>query len=373
MKSSKIALVHDFFLYRWGAERYNLMMARALSADLYTAFFSKEGKWLLEEMPLSTRSHAFAREEIGWGIVWLRQLYLLFAFLFSTRFLRDYETVILSNDALSSIRNVDPGARVIYFAHSLPRYLFDRREEYYQKVPKLLRPPYRLVRSYFDWAFFRSLARVDEIWTNSRQLAEQIEHYTHRSAHILYPPVDQAYFADTGAVYDPGFPYFLSFSKLSYFKRIDRVVEAFALRSDLHLILIYGDRDPDKDAILSLARDCPNIHPVRLEDNSLLPSYIRWAIATIFIPQNEDFGMVAIESLSCGTPVIGVDEWWLRETIHDGVNGILIPEWASLHDLDRALTQMTESRESYAKKSRSSVERFGLDMFTRELGGIMGW
>lgn len=120
--------------------------------------------------------------------------------------------------------------------------------------------------------------------------------------------MDQSYFTDSGSVYNPGFPYFLSFSKLSYFKRIDRVIEAFTIRDDLHLVLIYGDRDPDKDVLLMLAAGHPNIHPVRLGDNALLPSYIRGAMATIFIPKHEDFGMVAIESLSCGTPVIGVDE-----------------------------------------------------------------
>lgn len=145
-------------------------MARALGADLYTSFFSEEGQGLLREIPMTTHVETFAREDIGWGIAGVRQVYLFFVFLFSTRFLRPYDTVILSNDALPAVRNVSPRARIIYFAHSLPRYLFDRREEYYQKVPKLLRPLYRLIRAYFDWAFFHHLSRVDEIWTNSEQL-----------------------------------------------------------------------------------------------------------------------------------------------------------------------------------------------------------
>ena len=65
------------------------------------------------------------------------------------------------------------------------------------------------------------------------------------------------------------------------------------------MILVYGDRDPDKDGLLELAREYPNIHPVRLVNNAELPEYIRGALATIFIPQNEDFGMVAIESMAC--------------------------------------------------------------------------
>ena len=175
-------------------------------------------------------------------------------------------------------------------------------------MPLFLRPIYIIFRYFLERLFFRDLSHIDTIWTNSEQLRVQIKHYTGRDAEVIHPPVNQLYFSQDGLRYDPGFRYFLSFSKLSYFKRIDRVIDAFERRPDLHLVLIYGERDPDRDELLARASASPNIHPVRLEDNNLLPSYIRGAIATIFIPKHEDFGMVAIESLSCGTPVIGVNE-----------------------------------------------------------------
>lgn len=371
-KQKKVLVLHDFFLYRGWAERYNLMLADALYADIAASFWSDEALW----MEISSRvgkKISFARESVGWWIPGLRQIYLAFKFRFSTWFVQNYDTVIFSNDSLAAVGSALKWTKKIFFAHSLPRYLFDRREEYYQKVPLFLRPIYIIFRYFLERLFFRDLSHIDTIWTNSEQLRVQIKHYTGRDAEVIHPPVNQLYFSQDGLRYDPGFRYFLSFSKFSYFKRIDRVIDAFERRPDLHLVLIYGERDPDRDELLARASASPNIHPVRLEDNNLLPSYIRGAIATIFIPKHEDFGMVAIESLSCGTPVIGVNEWGLRETIQDGVNGILVPEWAPIESLDRAFTQMTESRERYAKNARSSVKCFGLDVFTRKLEKIIHW
>ncbi|MCB9806641.1 glycosyltransferase [Candidatus Peribacteria bacterium] len=58
--------------------------------------------------------------------------------------------------------------------------------------------------------------------------------------------------------------------------------------------------------------------------DSELRELIRGAEATIYIPVDEDFGMSPVESMSCGTPVIGVNDGGLKETIIDGETGFLI-------------------------------------------------
>lgn len=101
-QKNNICLIHDMFLYRGGAERFNIMMARALGADLAALFFSPDG--------LDPRSLGFTGKLIPFGENTynglMRQLYLKWRVLFHTGFLRNYDTVIFSNDSLSAIRNV---------------------------------------------------------------------------------------------------------------------------------------------------------------------------------------------------------------------------------------------------------------------------
>lgn len=267
------------------------MLARALGADLAALFFSTNG---LEpkSMGFSGKLIPFGENKYHGGV---RQIYLKWRVLFYTKFLREYDTVIFSNDSLSAIRNVRAGAKKIYYAHSIPRYLFDQRQFYYQKVPLLLRPIYVLIRALFEHMYRYELSQVDEIYVNSTNLQVAMKQWLGRESHILHPPVDMTTFAPREEKSD----YYISFSKLSSLKRVSRAVEAFREMPDKKLLVIYGQNDPQKEEIMNMANGYPNITFLTLADNNELPKYVARAIATIFIARNEDFGMVALESMSC--------------------------------------------------------------------------
>ncbi|MDP2103294.1 MAG: glycosyltransferase [Candidatus Gracilibacteria bacterium] len=365
---NNICLIHDMFLYRGGAERFNIMMARTLGADLAALFFSSEG--------LDPRSLGFTGKMIPFGENkyngLLRQLYLKWRVLFHTGFLREYDTVIFSNDSLSAIHNARKGARKIYYAHSIPRYLFDQRAFYYQKVPVLLRPLYIVMRWFWEWMYRRELAQVDAIYVNSRNLQVAMRQYLGRESEIIHPPVDTDYFVPLPRDQSPERPvsddegYYLSFSKLSSLKRVNRVVEAFREMPDKKLLVIYGENDPQKDEIMLTAQGCNNITFLKLSDNNELPQYIARAIAVIFIAKNEDFGMVALESMSCGVPVIGVREGGIQETVVDGETGILISKGAPLDELKTAVESLDRARaDSMRDACIAHAEQFSLKHFEK--------
>lgn len=91
---------------------------------------------------------------------------------------------------------------------------------------------------------------------------------------------------------------------------------------------------------MTLAKGYENITFLTLKDNNELPHYIARAIATLFIARNEDFGMVALESMACGVPVIGVDEGGIRETVIDGKTGILLSPEATKEELITAIRKL---------------------------------
>ncbi|NDK19322.1 glycosyltransferase family 4 protein [Candidatus Gracilibacteria bacterium] len=360
----KICLIHDMFLYRGGAERFNIMFARALGADLAALFFSADG---LEPTSLefTGKSIAFGENKYTGGF---RQIYLKYRVLFHTKFLQSYDTVIFSNDSLSAIRNVRKDAKKIYYAHSIPRYLFDQREFYYRKVPFLLRPVYILIRAIFEQMYRKELSMVDEIYVNSTNLQVAMKQYLDQESQILHPPVDTDYFIPTKEKGD----YYISFSKLSSLKRVERTVEAFREMPEEKLLVIYGENDPQKDEIITLAKGYENITFLTLTNNNELPRYIAGAIATIFIARNEDFGMVSLESMSCGVPVIGVDEGGIRETIIDGKTGILLSPEATKEELisavhklnlETALTMKTDCIERAQEFSLNAFEKIVREKF----------
>ena len=86
------------------------------------------------------------------------------------------------------------------------------------------------------------------------------------------------------------------------------IVDAFIGMPDENLILTYGKNDPEKENILNRIAGKSNILALESPDDAALIDLIQRATATIYIPIDEDFGMAPVESMACGTPVIGANE-----------------------------------------------------------------
>ena len=126
----------------------------------------------------------------------------------------------------------------------------------------------------------------------------------------MYPPTDVGYFVP-GISEDVPFPprtYFLSWARLSPPKRVDVIIEAFLSMPDQNLVFTYGKNDPMKQELLAKVAGKENIIALESPSDSMLLSLIRGAIATIYVPIDEDFGMSPVESMACGIPVIGANE-----------------------------------------------------------------
>lgn len=104
-----------------------------------------------------------------------------------------------------------------------------------------------------------------------------------------------------------------------------------------------------------------------LSDNRELPSIVSKAAATLFVSKNEDFGMVAIESMAAGTPVIGAYSGGIKETVVEGKTGFFIPEVFSQEDLIEAVERMTRKKSlSMRKACLERAEEFGMERFAEQ-------
>jgi glycosyltransferase involved in cell wall biosynthesis len=193
----------------------------------------------------------------------LKHLGLKFFFAFNTKFLQEYDVVIFSGDCLAGTRNVRKNAKAYYYCHTPPRYLFDQREAYLAKVPKVIRWFYTLLTSWYKKLYFQDLKKVDAIFTNSTNTKNRLKHFTDYDAEIIYPPVDLSRFVPS----DTRGNYYYSWARLSAIKRVDRIVEAFEKMPEKNLIFSYGINDPEKEKILETAKKYPNITAIQSPDD----------------------------------------------------------------------------------------------------------
>ena len=328
----KTLLFHDTFLMKWGAERMNIEIAKILDANIATALWSPDcydAQAMGFEWKIIEVNPNFKRGMLGFMLMKWR-------FFRSKKLVSEYENIFFSNEAISGIWNVWLSTKTYYYAHSISRHLFDLRKQYLQKVPFLIRPGFLLFSVFLRWLYRKEVQKVGTIFVNSEANKKRISEWLGRDdAIVIYPSVDMDKFrifsenellqiiAKEWILLQSKW-YYISFSRLTHAKRIDIIIRAFQKIPDKKVLILYGENDSQKDEFIKMGEGYPNIIFHSLKENENLPVILSWAIASISVSKNEDFGMVAIESMASGVPVIGVDEWWYRESIISGQTGFLI-------------------------------------------------
>lgn len=363
MKTGKILILHDTFLYKGGGERLILMMWKTLKADIASWFFSAGSfdlrkEWFDGEM-IALSSEVFTK--------WFRHIKLKLSFFFKTKFLTNYDIVLFSGDSIAAVHNCSKNTKKIYYCHTPPRYIYDLHSLYLQKVPGYLRPVFRLGCKVFWYLYERDIKKMDVILTNSLNTQKRIQTYLWYDAKILYPPVDTSRFRYVADEW-----YFISFARLADAKRVEKIIYAFQHLPEEKLLVIYGKNDPQRQKIFDAAQGSENISFLTLEDNNLLYDYVGRARATIYIPIDEDFWMIPIESMSAGKPVLGVNDGGLKETILHEKTGYLISPEAKEEEIITAVRYLSQQR--CLEMKEACIERaweFSLEKFQQELWSIV--
>ncbi len=144
----------------------NVEMAKILGADLITSVFSPAS--------YDVTSMGFCGRMIeifpGFRRGMVSFLFMKFSFLLRGSVLRNYDTVIFSNEAISG--RVWARGKKVYYAHSISRHLFDQRDQYIKKVSFWLRPLFRGALFLLKWWYLFDLRSMDLILANSKKNAD---------------------------------------------------------------------------------------------------------------------------------------------------------------------------------------------------------
>ncbi len=227
--------------------------------------------------------------------------------------LSGYDLIISSSWAVAKGVKTHNRQLHICYSHTPIRYAWDLYSEYISnlKQPKrfLVEQTLKYIR---DWDI-RTLNRVNYFIANSKFVQERIERIYSRDAKVIYPPVDISKFTLSLKKDD----FYLTASRLVPYKKTKLIVEAFNRMPNRKLIVIGAGEE--FKSIEGIAKS--NITLLGYQRDDILISYMQRAKGFIY-GAVEDFGIVPIEAMSCGTAVIALNRGGTAETVIDGVTGV---------------------------------------------------
>lgn len=243
--------------------------------------------------------------------------------------LTGYDLVISSEAGPAKGVIAPPDAAHLCYCHSPMRYLWDQYHVYREGAGSIARLMMPLITPRLRQWDVTSAARVDRFVANSRHVASRIEKYWRRDSDVVHPPVQVEEFAPVPRSEHQ--PFYLWVGELVSYKRPDLAIEAFN-RLGLPLVVIGGPSDAVRRLSVR-ARD--NITFLGKADFPTLKAHMARCRALIF-PGEEDFGIVPVEVMASGRPVIAYGRGGALDTVIDGETGLLFDE-QSVDDLIEAV------------------------------------
>lgn len=162
-------------------------------------------------------------------------------------------------------------------------------------------------------------------------------------------------------------PTLLSIGRLDPIKGLDLLLESLSLmETSAQLIIVGGnpDGDPELERLRARAADLGVGERVRFPGavpQLDLRQYYHAADAVVVTSRYESFGLVAVEALASGTPVVAAAAGGLTSIVRDGVNGLLV-RWRDPRAFAERLDEMLTDgalRARLVANANASVERFG--------------
>lgn len=308
----RIALVHDYLVQYGGAERVLECFTELFPyAPIYTLVYDKEamhGKFadkdirtsFIQKIPFAKKRHRIFPEFMPMAIE---------QFDFS-----QYNVVLSDSSSYAKGIITKPETLHICYMHTPMRYAWDDCQKYTSDFyfPSFVKKLIPFVMNYIRMWDRASVDRVDKLIANSNFVAKRIRKYYKKEATVIHPPVN----VDDFCAGKGEGNYFLIVGRLLAYKKFDIAVEAF---NKLGLPLKIIGRGPEMKKLQKQAK--ANIEFLGRVPDKELAKYYANCQAFIF-PQEEDFGIVAIEAIASGRPVVAYRGGDIPEHIEEGKMGI---------------------------------------------------
>ncbi len=311
LNNSSIQVIHDLFQIKGGGERLVKTLCQELGADLLTAHIGKDTFDLTDLTGQVRNLNALSR------VHGIKTWSLARAFSRYRPIHDHYENIIYSGVAAPlAIHNYN-NARHLFYCHTPPRFIYDKKQHYENELNLLTKPIFNALINWFKPQYEYAVTQMDQVLTNSRFVQQRIQDNLNIDSKVVYPPCDTEHFK-----WHSSGKYFLSLARHDQLKRIDKIIEAFKLLPNKKLIVASGGSE--SESLKKSAQGFENIEFTGWLHESQLLKLLGGCLATIYIPEDEDFGMSPVESMSAGKPVLCSHHGGLLESVIDGETGFYI-------------------------------------------------
>ncbi len=352
----KTAIVHEWLTQLTGSEKVVENIYKLYPSPLFVLVKDHD----------SIKGTPFEKMEIHTSFIQklpgARKKYRNYLFLFPLAVeqfdLRNYDVILSSSHAVAKGVLTTHEQLHITYCHTPIRYAWDLYFEYIETSGLN-----RGLKGWFArWILhnirkfdFISASRPDYYIANSNFVRKRIKKIYRRDAIVIYPPVDVDKFSIAKRKED----YYLVISRLVPYKKVDLVVNAFRNLPDRKLLVI--GEGPELKKIKKIAGK--NVEFLGYQKFEDLADYLSKAKALIH-PQIEDFGIVPVEAMASGTPVIAYARGGASETVVDGKTGILFNEQTP-HGIVDAILRF-EKMEFDPVELKKFSQKFSSERFRKE-------
>ena len=357
----KVAIVQECLVTVGGSDKVVKTILDVFpDADIYTLVAKKDVcdelgiPWekvhtsFIQKMPLGTKKH--------------RAYLPLFPFAIEQFDLRGYDVIIYSSHCVAKGILTKADQLHICYCHSPIRYCWDMYNEYLEES--------HLDKGFKSWLVhlmlhpirqFDAIAgnRVDYYISNSDYVGQRIRKTYRRKATTIHPNIDISNFELCKDKQE----YYLASSRLVAYKKIDTIIEAFNKMPDKKLVVIGGG--PNLETYRKLAKD--NVIVMGYLPFDVLKEKMQHAKAFVFAA-DEDFGMIHIETQSCGTPVIAYGHGGSLETVNGGKTELFFNDQTSEAIVEAVNKFEAMGLQPFAPVDcRQWAEGFSKERFKREI------
>jgi glycosyltransferase involved in cell wall biosynthesis len=354
----RVAISHEWLTIPGGSEKVVLQLLELFpDADIYTSVYDP-GPW--PEAIRRERVHtSFLNRIPGATRIYPRLLPLMNA-AFESFDLSGYDLVLSSNHACAKNVITLPRTHHVCYCHTPMRYVWDPgffAAEQLGAAERLLLP---LLIGRLRRQDALASSRPDVFVANSTHVAARIKKYYRRESYVIHPPVDVNRFR---AIERRPSDYYLFLGRLVPYKRPDLAIDA-CQRLGRRLKVVGGGRANDQ-----LTRNLgPDVEFLGELDENALAGALAGARALLF-PGEEDFGIVPVEAQAAGVPVIAYSYSGARDSVLDGVSGVLFDE-QSTDGLAAAIEQF--ERMSFSEEDvRNNAGRFSSEDFRGRMATLL--